>query len=165
MFEPEGSVHPVARLSYVTAALLVGAVLVGGAVGAAVALVLYLPAALASGPLDPSALVSFGMLMGVLSGAGIGLCGGVGAVAGMVSVRAVNRSDSAFVLGTSSGSALGVLIAAAKLLVSRDAPTWITVLLATAAAFALCAWGSWLLTRHEHAWERAHARSQHHRPA
>ncbi|MCM6763295.1 hypothetical protein NB037_12785 [Rathayibacter sp. ZW T2_19] len=165
MFEPEGSVHPVARLSYVTTALLLGAVLVGGAVGAAVALVLYLPAALASGPLDPSGLVSFGMLMGVLSGAGIGLAGGAGAIAGMVTIRAVSRRDAAFIAGTSSGSALGVLIAAANLLVSRDAPTWIAALLATAAAFALCAWGSWLLTRHEHAWEREHSRARHHRPA
>ncbi|SMH42126.1 hypothetical protein SAMN06295885_1881 [Rathayibacter oskolensis] len=156
MFEPEGSVRPVARISCVTAALLVGAILVGGAVGAAVALVLYLPAALLSGSLDAAALVSFGMLMGIASGAGIGVAGGAGAVAGMVSARAVSRSDRAFVLGTSTGSAFGVLVASANLLVSRDASTWIAALLATATAFVLCAWGSRLLTRHEHAWEREH---------
>lgn len=157
MFEPEGSVRPVARISYVTAALLVGAILVGGAVGAAVALVLYLPAALRAGTLDPSALVSFGMLMGIASGAGIGLTGGVGAVAGMVSARAISRGGRAFVIGTSLGSATGVLIASANLLVSRDASTWIAALLATATAFVLCALGARLLTRHEHSWERAHA--------
>ncbi|QHC57375.1 hypothetical protein [Rathayibacter sp. VKM Ac-2760] len=164
MFEPEGSVRPFARIMSVTAALLVGAVLVGGAVGAAVALSLYLPSALAAGALDPSALVSFGMLMGTASGAALGAVGGIGAIAGMVAVRAVSRRDSAFVAGTSVGAASGVLILAANLLVSRDAATWISALLATAAAFALCAWGSWLLTRHEHSWERAHA-LQRTRPA
>jgi len=157
MFEPEGSVRPVARVSYVTAALLLGGVLIGAVVGAAVAVVLYLPGALASDPLDASALVGFGILMGIACGAGIGVIGGAGAVAGMVSVRVYSRRDGAFVLGTSAGAGIGVLVASANLLVSRDAPTWITALLATAAAFALCAWGSWLLTRHEHSWERAHA--------
>ncbi|MWV48478.1 hypothetical protein GRS96_04205 [Rathayibacter sp. VKM Ac-2803] len=149
--------RPVARISYVTAALLVGAILVGGAVGAAVALVLYLPGALRAGELDPSALVSFGMLMGIASGAGIGVAGGAGAVAGMVSARAVSRSDRAFVLGTSLGSAAGVLTASANLLVSRDASTWLAALLATATAFVLCLLGARLLTRHEHSWEREHA--------
>ena len=124
MFEPEGSVRPVARISYVTAALLVGAILLGAAVGAGVALVLYLPGALAENPLDASALVGFGMLMGIASGAGIGLTGGVGAVAGMVAARAWSRADSAFIAGTSVGAAIGVLVAAANLLVSRDASTW-----------------------------------------
>lgn len=163
MFEPEGSARPVARIMSVTAALLIGAVLVGGAVGAAVAVALYLPSALATGELDASALVGFGMLMGVASGAGLGAVGGIGAVAGMISVRAVSRRDGAFVVGTSIGAAFGVLVLAANLLVSRDAATWITALLATAAAFLLCAWGSWLLTRREHSWERAHA-SERRRP-
>lgn len=157
MFEPEGSLRPVARISYVTAALLLGGLVIGGAVGAAVALLLFLPGALASDPLDASALVAFGMLMGVASGAGIGVVEGAGAIAGMVSVRVYSRRDGAFVLGTSAGAGIGVLVASANLLVSRDAPTWTTALLATAAATVLCAWGSWLLTRHEHSWERAHA--------
>ncbi|PPF26748.1 hypothetical protein C5C36_12770 [Rathayibacter sp. AY1G1] len=155
MFEPGGSARPVARVGYVTAALLVGAILVGGAVGAAVALVLYLPGVLAAD--GPPGLVSFGLLMGAASGAGIGVVGGAGAVAGMVAVRVASRRDGPFVLGTSAGAGLGVLVASANLLVSRDAPTWATALLATAAACALCAAGSWLLTRHEHSWERAHA--------
>lgn len=157
MFEPEGSARPVARISYVIAALLVGGILIGGAVGGGVALVLHLPGVLASGATDPSALVSFGMLMGVASGAGIGVIGGAGAVAGMLSVRAHSHRDDAFVLGTSVGAGVGVLVASANLLVSRDAPTWAAALLATAAASVLCSWGSRLLTRHEHSWERAHA--------
>lgn len=165
MFEPEGSARPVARIMSVTAALLIGAVLVGGAVGAAVALALYLPSALAAGALDPSALVGFGMLMGVASGAGLGAVGGLGAIAGMVTVRAMSRRSGAFIAGTSVGAAFGVLILAANLLVSRDAATWITALLATAAAFLLCAWGSWLLTRREHSWERAHAPERRRPPA
>ncbi|KZX21256.1 hypothetical protein [Rathayibacter tanaceti] len=156
MFEPEGSVRPIARISYVTAALLVGAILVGGVVGAAVALVLYLPGVLATD--GARGLVSFGLLMGAASGAGIGAIGGTGAVAGMVAVRVTSHRDGAFILGTSAGTGIGVLVASANLLVSRDAPTWATVLLTTAAASALCVWGSWLLTRHEHSWERLHAR-------
>jgi hypothetical protein len=155
MFEPEGSVRPLARISHVTAALLVGAILLGGAAGAGIAVLLYLPAALASGP--ASGPIGFGLLMGLASGAAVGAVGGAGAVAGMVVVRVCSRTDGAFVLGTSAGAGIGVLVASANLLVSRDAPTWAAALAATTAACALCAGGSWLLTRHEHAWELAHA--------
>ena len=91
MFEPGGSARPVARIGYVTAALLVGAILVGGAVGAAVALVLYLPGVLAAD--GPPGLIGFGLLMGAASGVGIGVVGGAGAVAGMVAVRVASRRD------------------------------------------------------------------------
>ena len=67
MFEHGGSARPVARVGYVTAALLVGAILVGGAVGAAVALVLYLPGVLAAD--GPPRLVSFGLLGTLLAAA------------------------------------------------------------------------------------------------
>lgn len=156
MFEPDISAHPVARALYVSFALLLGAVVVGAAIGAAVAVLIFIPSVIASGFVEGSGLIAFGLLMGTASGAGIGFAGGVGALAGMITVRGFSRADLGFVLGSSVGAALGVLIASANLLVSRDGATWTPVALSTLCALFACFVGSWMLTRHEHRWERAH---------
>jgi hypothetical protein len=156
LFEPDISAHPVARALYVSLALVVGGVVVGAAIGALVAVLIYIPSVIAAGFVTGSGLITFGVLMGVASGAGIGFAGGIGALAGMISVRAVSHTDLTFILGSSVGAALGVLIASANLLVSRDGATWTPVALSTLCALFACGIGAWALTRHEHTWERQH---------
>lgn len=156
MFEPDISAHPIARALYVSLALVVGGIVVGGATGAAVAVLIYIPSVIAAGFVTGSGLITFGVLMGVASGAGIGLAGGVGALAGMITVRGVSRNDLSFILGSSIGAAFGVLVASANLLVSRDGATWTPVALSTLCALFACGVGAWALTRHEHRWERSH---------